>query len=46
MFLFVLPYCTRDLKQARGARAVNDKQLNFRVKKKPQTTEYVYILHI
>ena len=30
----------RDLKQARRARAVN-KQLNFRVKKKPQTTDYV-----
>ena len=32
----------RDLKQARTATAVN-KQLNFRVKKKPQTTDYVYI---
>ena len=34
----------RDLKQARTATAVN-KQLHFRVKKKPQTTDYVYVLH-
>ena len=32
-------------KQARTATAVN-KQLHFRVKKKPQTTDYVYVLHI
>ena len=37
--------CIRDLKQARTATAVN-KQLNFRVKNKPQTTDYVYVLHI
>ena len=35
----------RPYKQARTATAVN-KQLNFRVKKKPQTTDYVYVLHI
>ena len=37
----------RELKQSscRTATAVN-KQLNFRVKRKPQTTEYVYVLHI
>ena len=35
----------RDLKQARRATAVN-KQIHFRVKKKPQTTDYVYVLKV
>ena len=38
---------TRELKQSgcRPATAVN-KHLNFRVKNKPQTTDYVYLLHL
>ena len=38
---------TRELKQSscRTATAVN-KHLHFRVKKKPQATDYVYVLHI
>ena len=45
LLLLVLNELNRNLKQARTATAVN-KQLNFRVKKKPQTTDYVYVLHI
>ena len=33
----------RDLKQARTATAVN-KQLNFTVKNKPHTTNYIYCI--
>ena len=33
----------RDLKQARTATAVN-KQLNFRVNNKPDTTNYIYCI--
>ena len=36
----------RDLKQARRTATAVNKQLNFRVKKKPQITDYVYVLHI
>ena len=51
--IIVLLRCTlyhkyiRELKQSscRMATAEN-KQLNFRVKKKPQTTDYAYVLHI
>ena len=37
----------RDLKQARTATATAvNKQRNFRIKKEPQTTDYVYVLDI
>ena len=38
-----VPYNIRDLKQTRAATAVN-KQLNFTVKNKPHTTNYIYCI--
>ena len=38
-----LAICNRELKQTRTATAVN-KQLNFTVKNKPHTTNYIYFI--